>query len=52
MPNLTILGVYHSPLFLEMAKIWPLYDPNNGPNLVPLIGSSLILIDVPRDAPC
>ena len=22
-PNFTILGVSHSPLFLEMAKIWP-----------------------------
>ena len=25
MPNSTILGVSHSPLFLEMAKIWPFY---------------------------
>ena len=25
MPNSTILGVSHSPLFLEMVKIWPFY---------------------------
>ena len=25
MPNFTILGVSHSHLFLEMAKIWPFY---------------------------
>ena len=23
--NFTILGVFHSPLFLEMAKTWPFY---------------------------
>ena len=28
MPNLKILGVSHSPLFLEMAKIWPFYGQN------------------------
>ena len=28
MPNFTILGVSHSPLFLEMAKIWPFYGQN------------------------
>merc|ERR1711954_499934 len=25
MPNFTILGLSHCPLFLEMAKIWPCY---------------------------
>merc|ERR1712082_167714 len=25
MPNFIILGVSHGPLFLEIAKIWPLY---------------------------
>ena len=25
MPNFTILGVSHRPLFLEVAKIWPFY---------------------------
>ena len=28
MPNLTILGVSHSALFLEMAKTWPFYGQN------------------------
>ena len=28
MPNFTILGVSYSPLFLEMAKIWPFYGRN------------------------
>merc|ERR1712082_167582 len=28
MPNLTILGVSNSPLFLEMAQIWPFYGQN------------------------
>ena len=28
MPNFTILGVSHSPLFLEMAKIWPFCGQN------------------------
>ena len=28
MPNSTILGVFHSPLFLQMAKIWFFYDQN------------------------
>ena len=28
MPNFTFLGVSHSPLFLEMAKIWPFYGQN------------------------
>ena len=28
MQNFTILGVSYSPLFLEMAKIWPLYGQN------------------------
>merc|ERR1711942_176945 len=28
MPNFTILGVSHYPLFLEMAKIWPFYGQN------------------------
>ena len=28
MPNFTILGVSHSPLFLEMVKIWPFYGQN------------------------
>ena len=26
--NFTILGVFHSPLSLEMAKIWPFYGQN------------------------
>ena len=102
MPNFTILGVSHSPLFLEMAKIWPFYGqnmvvtwsfelvlpeslpmcpgmlhtkfqnsqcvpwspfPRNGPNMALLwpkhgphmvlqIGSSRILIIVPRDILC
>ena len=28
MPNFTILGVSNSALFLEMAKIWPIYGQN------------------------
>ena len=28
MTNFTILGVSNSPLFLEMAKIWPFYGQN------------------------
>ena len=28
MPNFTILGVSCSPIFLEMAKIWPFHGPN------------------------
>merc|ERR1711954_513283 len=28
MPNFTILGVSHSALFLQMAKIWPFYGQN------------------------
>jgi len=52
MPNFGILGVSCSPLFLEMAKIWLLLWPKHGPNMVPQIGFSLILIDVPKDAPC
>ena len=48
MPNYTILGVSHSPLFIEMAKIWPFY----GQSMVLKISSSWIIINVPREAPC
>ena len=48
MPNFTILCVSNSPLSLEMAKMWPFH----GQNMVLQIGSSWILINVPRDVPC
>ena len=44
--NFTILGVSHSSIFIEMAKIWLFY----GQNMVLQIGFSLILIYMPRDA--
>ena len=47
MPNFTILGVSHSLLFLEMAKIWPFY----GQNKVLQICSPWILINVYRYIP-
>merc|ERR1711954_123366 len=53
MPTFTILGVSHSPLFIEMAKIWPFYGqnmvltwniaflwPKRGPHIGLQIGSS------------
>merc|ERR1712114_4390 len=102
MPNFTILVVSNSPLFLEMAQIWPFYGqnmvltwsfklvlpeslsicpgilhakfpnsgciplspfprngqnmallwPKHGPHIVLQIGSSLIIINMPWDAPC
>ena len=48
MPYFTLLGVSCSLLFLEMAKILPFY----GQNMVLQIGSSWILIIVPRDVTC
>ena len=30
MPNFTLLGVFFSPLFPEMTKIWPFYGSNIG----------------------
>ena len=38
-PNFAILGVFHSPLFLEMAKTWPFY----GQNMVLTWSSKLVL---------
>ena len=43
MPNFTLVANGKN-----MALLWP----KQGPNRVPQIGVSLILIDVPRDVPC
>ena len=51
MPNFTFLGVSCSPFprnGQNMALLWPKY----GPHMVLQIGSSQILIIVPRDVPC
>merc|ERR1712082_429059 len=44
MLNYTILGVSHSPLFLEMAKTWPFY----GQNMVLKWSSSWSQVEVVR----
>merc|ERR1712082_154106 len=51
MPNFTLLGLFCSPLprnGQNMALLWP----KHGPHMVLQIGSSQILINVPRDVPC
>ena len=50
MQNFMILDVSHSPLFLEMGKIWPFW-PEHGPHMVLQIGFSWIIFNVPRDVP-
>ena len=44
-------GIQYS-LFLRNGQNLALLWPKHIPNMVPQIGSSLILIDVPRDVPC
>ena len=51
MPNYTILGVSHSPLFLEMPKYGPFMAKtwsSHGPSKI----FPLIIINVPRGVQC
>ena len=51
MPNFTLLGLSCSPPSYKWSKYGPLW-PTHGPNMVLKIGSSEILINMPRDVPC
>ena len=51
MPNFTILGVSHSPLFLKWPNV-ALLLLKHSPHLVLQLGSSWIIINVPREATC